>query len=369
MKGAREGMSVTIRSVTAAGSPATPARVAAPAVLEAAPVDRVQLGSSHAPAPSAPVAPLQEVPSWAWGRKGHEIVPTEAALALPDTMPAFFTKNADRLTALGSQPDRWRFKELKHLAGANIPDHYMNWEPVKEKELPTDRYAYARMIQDSDLERGDSGPQYNGTLPYRMAELFEGLVAEFALYRMELERTPDGGANALLRQLEENAIYTAGILSHYVADATQPLHASVHHDGWDEKFEPNPGGFRTKPGVHREFEVFLVNEAVTQEEVRRRIPPAQVFEGDPLQLGVELVKESNGLVKGLYKLESEGKLNPWKPHPEGVELATNRLARGAQLLRDLWYSAWVRSEAIAKGSSGVQPQQPQQPHDGFLLAR
>lgn len=365
MKGAREGKQLTLRSITAASSPATPAsRNAAPASPPDArvPVDQVQLGSSR---PAAPAAPVKTVPSWAWGRKGHELIPTEAALALPDTMPAFFTKNADRLAALGSQPDRWRFKELKHLNGSNVPDHYMNWEPVKEKELPTDRYAYAQMIQDGGLERGDGGPQYNGTLPYRMAELFEGLVAEFALYRMELERTPDGGANALLRQLEENAIYTAGILSHYVADATQPLHASVHHDGWDEKFEPNPGGFRTKPGVHREFEVFLVNEAVTQEEVRRRIPATpQLLEGDPLQFAVDLVKESNGLVKGLYRLEADGKLNPWKPHPEGVELATDRIARGATLLRDLWHSAWVRSESLAKTNAEIRPQG----HDGYLLA-
>lgn len=356
---------MTIRSISAAAGPAiasSTTRAVASAAASAAPVDRVQLGASL---PAEPAARVEGVPSWAWGRKGHEIVPTEAALALPDTMPAFFVKNADRLAALGSQPDRWRFKELTHLAGSNVPDHYMNLEPVRDKDLPTDRYAYARMIQDSGLERGDSGPQYNGTLPYRVAELFEGLVAEFALYRMELERTPDGGATAFLRQLEENAIYTAGILSHYVADATQPLHATVHHDGWDEKLEPNPDKFRTKPGIHREFEVFLVNEGVKQEEVRKRIPAPQVFEGDPLALGVDLVKESNGLVKRLYKLESEGKLNPWRPHPEGIELATDRLARSAQVLRDLWYSAWVRSEAIAQANKD----KPQNHHEGFLLAR
>lgn len=360
---------MTLRSISAATTPAAPGqpvRAAASASASVAPVDRVQLGASSSPSAPEASARVDGVPSWAWGRKGHEIVPTEAALALPDTMPAFFVKNADRLAALGSQPDRWRFKELKHLAGANIPDHYMNLEPVRDKDLPTDRYAYARMIQDSGLERGDSGPQYNGTLPYRIAELFEGLVAEFALYRMELERTPDGSTTAFLRQLEENAIYTAGILSHYVADATQPLHATVHHDGWDEKLEPNPEKFRTKPGVHREFEVFLVNEGVKQEEVRKRIPAAQVFEGDPLALGVDLVKESNGLVKRLYRLESEGKLNPWRPHPEGVELATDRLARSAQVLRDLWYSAWVRSEAIAQKERDGKHQDH---HDGFLLAR
>lgn len=355
---------MNVRPIAATPSaPAAPPSRGMPAPAPADPLDLVQFGSTSEAAPSAPVA---RIPDWAWGRKGHEIVPVEAALALPETMPAFFLKNADRLAALGSQPDRLRFKELAHLNGANVPDHYMNWEPLRDKELPANRYAYAQMLHQEGLERGDGGPQFNGTLPYKLAEMFEGLVAEFALYRMELAKTPDGNASALLRQLEENAIYTAGMLSHYVADATQPLHASIHHDGWNEKVEPNPGGFRTRPGLHKDFEIQLVEKAVTQEEVRRRIPAPKLVEGDPLQLGVDLIRESNGLVPKLYRMEAEGKLNPYRPHPEGVGLATERLARGAQVLRDLWYSAWTRSEAVAQNS----PPRPAAPeHEGYLLAR
>lgn len=351
-----------IRTTPAAPTivPAAPPPATAPAPASAEPVDRIE--RSRAAAPSAPVG----APSWTWGRKGHEIVPLEAARALPDTMPPLLRDNAERLAVLGPHPDRWRFTELRHLHGSDVPDHYMNLEALQGKEIPSDRYAYARLMEDTGKTREGQGPQFNGTLPYRMAELFDTLTAEWALYRLETDRVPNGAPpTPLLRQIEENILFVSGMLSHYVADATQPLHSTVHHDGWNEAAEPNPGGFRTRPGLHKEFEVFLVNQAVDPEEVRRRVPPAALVGGDPLTYGVDLVREANGKVKRLYSLEAQGRLNPWKPHPDGVELATERLARGTQAVRDLWYSAWVRSEAVARSQKPTEPPS----HDGYLLAR
>lgn len=351
---------MNIRSIHGTGPHGLPARpAAAPEV--GLPADRVELGGR----PAAPVAsaPARE-PSVAWGRKGHEVVAAEAARALPDTMPSLLKDNAERLAVLGPHADRWRFPDLRHLRDSDVPDHYMNLEALQGRELPEDRYAYVRLLEEGGVTREGQGAWFNGMLPYRMAEVFETLTAEFALYRLESERVPPGShGTPLLRQLEENLLYTAGMLSHYVADAVQPLHTTVHHDGWNEKAEPNPGGFRTRPGLHEEFEVYLVNQAVDPAEVRKRLPAPQLVTGDPLQHAAALLRESNALVKRLYSLEAQGRLNPWKPHPDGVELATERVARGAGVLRDLYHSAWVRSEAVANSRRDPKPVAP----EGYLL--
>ncbi len=314
---------------------------------------------------SAPVVQPNQA-SWAWGRKVHEVLPTEAALALPDSVPPLLRDNAERLAILGPHPDRWRMEGLRHLYSAEAPDHYMNLETLKGQELPPDRYAYAHMLEQSGVQREGQGVHFNGTLPYGLAEHFDTLTAEFALYRLELDQAGKGAPDsAYLRQLEENLIHEAGMMSHYVADAVQPLHSTVHFDGWDEKVEPNPGGFRTRRGLHKEFEVYLANQVVNPDEIRQQLGEPGLLQGDALQFGMDLLKQSHGQVKRLYALEAQGKLQAWKPSPEGRQLVTEQVVNGTRALRDLWYTAWVRSEAVAQ-SMRQKPQEPAS-HEGFLL--
>ncbi len=332
--------------------------------LPAEPADQVLLHGRGA-APTASVARPSEV-SPTWGRKAHEVMPTEAAQALPEAMPPLLRDNVRRLAILGPHPDRWRMEGLRHLASSEAPDHYMNLEVLQGQDLPPDRYAYARMLEHSGVQREGQGVHFNGTLPYGLAEHFDKLTAEFALYRLEMDQAGKGAPNAdYLHQLEENLIHEAGMMSHYVADAAQPLHSTVHFDGWDEKVEPNPGGFRTREGLHQEFEVFLANQVLDPTEIRQRLGPPRVLEGDPLNFGMELLRQSHGQVKRLYSLESQGRLNPWNPSPEGRELVTEQVVTGTRALRDLWYTAWVRSQTVART---LQPEAEEPAsHQGFLL--
>lgn len=300
-------------------------------------------------------APPEDETGIMWGGKGHFLVNSQAAETMPDEMPPFFREAADRLGVLGAHPDRLRFRALRHLNNANAVDHYMNSELLQGREAPRDRYGYALLLKE--LEPDNNQPQKAGTLPYKIAEMYETLVAEFTLYRKELART--GPDSPLTRQFQENAIYTAGMLGHFVADATQPLHATVHHDGWDESREPNPEGFRTKPGLHSQFETRLVDRQVEPEAVADRISEPRRWEGDPLQWGLGLVQESQGLVRDLYTYEKNGELSPSEPSPRGLDLAVGRIARGAEVLRDLWYTAWLRSGELAS---------QEDPSQDYLLA-
>ena len=65
---------------------------------------------------------------------------------------------------------------------------------------------------------------------------------------------------------------------------------------------------------------------------------------DYFAAALESVRASNALVEQLYKLDRDGAFNPLRrSSPEGIAFASDRLAAGASLLRDLWWSAWVNS--------------------------
>ena len=65
---------------------------------------------------------------------------------------------------------------------------------------------------------------------------------------------------------------------------------------------------------------------------------------DYFATAMERVRESNALVETLYQIDRDGGFSPYgKPEPRAHAFATDRLAAGSALLRDLWWSAWVNS--------------------------
>jgi hypothetical protein len=55
------------------------------------------------------------------------------------------------------------------------------------------------------------------------------------------------------------------------------------------------------------------------------------------------LRSSNALVEQLYILDKQEKFNAETKASEHKKFATERLAAGAQMLRDLWWTAWVTS--------------------------
>jgi hypothetical protein len=65
---------------------------------------------------------------------------------------------------------------------------------------------------------------------------------------------------------------------------------------------------------------------------------------DPFATAVEFVKASNSHVEELYRIDRDGGFDIFRPvKPEAKAFTAQRLAAGATLLRDLWWSAWVVS--------------------------
>lgn len=341
-----DGMISGISSKISFAPPRTPCVASAPAALPAF-TDRITMASVPEESPPKIMTNASDDGDVhiLWGVSGHSIINSEAARDLPDDMPAFFRGAGDRLEALASQPDRWKTVELPRLDVINKPDHHIELEYIGDRTLPPERYTYLHMI-DSDRLNPPGSQSYDlGVLPYAIAENVEKLTAEMALWRHEIAH---GGEHTVLaRQIADNVIYTAGLLGHYAGDASQPLHTSAHFDGWNVAVEPNPDHFTTRHGIHARFETAFVNACVHPQDVRSQLNGAQALDGDTLQMAIDFVHTTHQDLRKLYALDRDGKLDPSNPSDEGRSFVIDRLASGAQFLRDLWYTAWVRSEALA----------------------
>jgi hypothetical protein len=272
-----------------------------------------------------------------WGIYGHELGARAAAAGLPDAVPSFFRTASERLAYLNGEPDRWRNRAVPAMDQAFSPDHYLWLEnvPVRALDAP-DRFTFM------DALHAAGGPPHDlrnvGLLPYRMLEMYQRLVTEWRLWRAE----PDTSTRR--RWIEERIINDAGILGHYVMDASNPHHASKHHNRWHPD-DPNPEGFTTDPAFHSGFERFFVEAHVKQTDVTSRVtgPPRSVA-GSAWSAILAEIRDSHAHVTELFRLQRDiGFDSAGTTRAATRDFAAERIAVGARTLRDLWWSAWLES--------------------------
>jgi hypothetical protein len=270
----------------------------------------------------------------AWGEKGHSIASEAATLTLPTDMPAFFYKAFPDLMWLGDDPDRWR-NAGESLENVNPPDHFINYEYVVALELPPQRYRFIdQLYATRTLRRYGVSTTTIGFLPWRIAELCDRLTVEWRLWRAASPQSSDR------RFLEADIIRDAGILGHYVEDASNPLHTTFNYNGW---LMPNPNGYANDCLIHARFETYFVTLAISTPDVVARIPTQQL-RTDYFATAVSFVKRSNSLVETVYRIDRDGGFDIFRPiDPNAKAFTAERLAAGASLLRDLWWSTWKSS--------------------------
>jgi hypothetical protein len=295
-------------------------------------------------------------PGLAWEEKGHRIISRVAAESMPAGTPAFFKNAADRLEYLGPEPDRWRSGAPAQLAAVNGPDHFMDMEPVLNSPLPADRYKFiASLATNADAVKHKLTAEKIGFLPYRIAELTEILQSEWRDWRKA-----DAADKPVI---EQSIVYTAGILGHYVGDGSNPHHTTVHYNGWDEDYAPNPNGYTTaaaerdlRPdGFHHRFEGAFVVAEIEAKDVKPLVAPVKPIK-DIFADTWAYLKTTNSQVKPLYDLEKKGAFKTeGTPDPEGLKFTRDRLAAGASMLRDIWAYAMTgvaRSRATVRANGG-----------------
>lgn len=273
-----------------------------------------------------------------WGAHGHELCGRAAALKLPTEMPKFFRKAADQLSYLNPEPDRWRDRAESNLDktmdSAAAPDHFLDMELVPPAAFnAVNRYEFV-----AELIKAGQKPTTAGFAPFRMLELFQRLRVSFRLWRAATDAKQR-------RWIEERIINDAGILGHYVADAANPHHTTIHYNGWSGD---NPKGytvFTREPnqGFHYRFEEEFVGAQIKLNDVLPLVgAPARVLER-PRQEIWDYLRQANKLVEQLYILDKQQKFNAATTSAEHKKFASERLAAGAQMLRDLWWTAWLTS--------------------------
>ena len=283
----------------------------------------------------------QAQPALGWGNEGHAYVNRVAAQKIPAEMPRFLQQAAAELAYLGPEPDRWRSPSEYSLKNAQEPDHFIDLERVAWLDpLPQARYEFYRKLYEKRAATADHSddylPEHVGLQPYIVLEIYGRLKASFREYRQL------SASHQPTEPVEQAIIFYAGWLGHYVADGSQPLHTTIHYNGW---IGPNPKGYTTQHGIHAAFESTYMGQNITAKDFDNLVHSPERL-ADPFAGYLDYLRESNRQVENVYMIEKAGGFNG-KGSPEAFTFTTRRLAAGAQMLLNLWYTAWLESATSA----------------------
>lgn len=294
----------------------------------------------------------------AWEDTGHRMVSGLAMEALPPELPGFLrTPDARwRIVELSREPDRSKGAGQPHDADLD-PGHFVDVDDAGKvlggpplEALPPNRETYEAALQAVGANSWDAG-----WLPYSIVEGWQQLTKDFAYWRAARvgERTGKTRAErewfARDRALREMLIVRdLGYWSHFVGDGSQPLHVSVHYNGWGDY--PNPQGF-TRDRIHSPFEGAFARANLRPETVRARIPPFRSCDCSIQVATTRYLQAGAARVEPLYRLWKEGGFQG--NDPRGAAFVVEQVAFGAATLRDLIVEAWRASANATVGYPAV----------------
>ena len=314
---------------------------------------RQHLLASVAPAVCVLAAVLPTSRALAWGATGHRLIGEAAAAALPPQLPAFLRtpRAIEDLGELAREPDRSKGAGKTHDSTRD-PGHFVDIDDNGKvlggpslNALPLTRSDY-----DAALRAVGSDSFHAGYLPYSIIDGWQQLAQDFAYWRALTAAIPREHdpvrrtwlQNDLARR-EQLILSDLGDWSHYVGDGSQPMHVSVHFNGWGDY--PNPHGY-TRERVHVPYEGDFVRRVVTLDAVRAAMTPLKPCAAIETCTADYLARTAASVVP-FYEMQKAGGLNG--ADPAGRAFTVERVAAGASELRDLTVAAW---EASAKGAIG-----------------
>jgi hypothetical protein len=276
---------------------------------------------------------------FAWGNDGHRMINWLAAANLPADVPAFLRYGGalDAMEYLGPEPDRWRNSAEGELEAVQAPDHFIDLELADlVGPLPKRRYDFIRALEEVQPAHPKVvlTPEKVGMQPWQVEEVYERLKVGFREYRKLV------AANEDTKPAELAVEFYAGWLGHYVGDGSMPLHTTIQYNGWTG---PNPNGYTTQHHIHSQFESTFVSANVKLRDVAPLVAASHPkVLPDEWADSLEYLRHSHSLVEKTYQIEKAGGF-AGAGTPEGVAFTKERLAAGAVELRDMIYTAWVRS--------------------------
>lgn len=254
---------------------------------------------------------------------------TEAAVrTLPPELPQFFREGIRTIAHCSVDPDAFKNRMAPQLTNREEPDHYFDLELLREEQLPDKRHAYIELCQRLQLK-----PAQVGYLPYSITEHTQMLTLALAEYR----RFPDDPA------IEQKVLVYAGLLAHYAADLSMPLHCTVH---WNGKADPVTGK-SPMTGIHSRIDALIEQLELTTDDLSRDIK-LEAIPATPAGVLVE-IHQSRLHIDATYELES---LLPTKDlpitqvDPKVRAFALERGRHAVKVIAGLYLTAWRDSASV-----------------------
>ena len=307
----------------------------------------------------------------AWDYEGHRSVNELALASLPTNFPAFVRAPAaaERVAFLAGEPDRWRnVPQEVTFAQAAHTDHYFDLEQLNDYGLKADllpifrydfvaelaviRKAHPDKFPAPDPEHNrDHSRELMGFLPWAITENYAKLKSCFS-YLKTFETS--GGTPEELSNAQQDILYVMGVMGHYVGDAGQPLHTTIHHHGWDVSRVANPHNYTTEGRIHSWIDggYFRKVGGADLKGMEAKLRPAHevTIDGrtahpeEMFQAAMKFIIEQNKLVETVYQMDQDGRLSgEGEKGLEGKAFLEGQLLKSGQLLGDIWYSAWEQA--------------------------
>ena len=302
----------------------------------------------------------------AWDYNGHRMVNQIALASLPADFPAFVKEPAaaERIAFLSGEADRWRNTPDLPLKHCSSPDHYLDFEQIKfagmtSKDIPALRYDFVTRFaagrakhpslfpQIDPAKNADHTAEWPGFVPWAIAEYYGKLKSGFSYLKTYEELgTPEEVANA-----KANIIYIMGVMGHFVGDSSQPLHITVHHNGW---VGPNPNDYTRWSGFHAWIDGgFIEKSGIVLDEILPEVKPAAPWKlpatpdgRDPIFSAViGYVESQHGFVEPIYALEKKGAFRAENAErsKEGRDFIKKQLLTGGRTLAEIWLTAYTQA--------------------------
>ncbi|OYX93848.1 MAG: S1/P1 Nuclease, partial [Caulobacter sp. 35-67-4] len=214
----------------------------------------------------------------AWGASGHRLIGVLGAQSLPLDVPAFvrtpaaiatigeYARELDRSKGSGKIHDHDR--DSAHFLDVDDEGRMFGGPMFTVATLPPTRADYETALRAVGMDSWKAG-----YLPYAMIDGYQQLVKDFTYWRILVaaEKSATDPVRkayyaADLKRREDLLLRDLGVWAHYVGDASQPLHLSVHYNGWGDY--PNPNGYTNSRAIHSSFEGPLAKAVGDEAQVK-----------------------------------------------------------------------------------------------------
>ena len=143
--------------------------------------------------------------AFAWGQWGHKHISRAAVFALPEPMQKFFYDHIDYITEGAVVPD------LRRAIINDKNESTRHFIDIEDFKIPISDFP--KTMEEADKKYDKAFLDKSGILPWYIQTMTSKLT------------------NAFKKRNKSEILFVAADLSHYIADANQPLHTTSNYDG------------------------------------------------------------------------------------------------------------------------------------------